>query len=152
MSHFLNFVLLGFIGPQEIIIMLILFLSLSIIPLIFYLITIQNTLNVISYENRKMQPAQAWLALIPIFGLVWNFIIVNRVADSLKLELAAKNIDTDEDRPGITIGLAYCILLCCSIIPFLGFLTSIAGLVCWIIYWVKINDYKMKLIRINYGK
>jgi len=145
MNPFFNFVLLGIIGPQEIIIILMSCFVLGIIPLIFYLVSIQNTLNTISQENRKMQPTQVWLTLIPIFGLVWQFIIVNRVADSLKHEFEAKNIKVYEERPGYGIGMAYCILFACTIIPFLGFLTSMGGLVCWIIYWIKINDYKMKL-------
>lgn len=118
----------------------------SVIPLIFYLVTLQNTFNLISVENRKMQPGEVWLTLIPLFGIIWQFIIVNRMADSLKLEFASKGIKTEEERPGISMGLTYCILYCCSIIPFLGILTSIAGLIYWIIYWVKINEYKNRLI------
>jgi hypothetical protein len=56
-----------------------------------------------------------------------------------------RNINVGEERPGIGIGLAYCILYCCCIIPFLGFLTAIGGFICWIIYWVKIGDFRMKL-------
>jgi hypothetical protein len=119
--------------------------ALCLIPLIFYLLTIQDTLYAISSENRKMQPGQVWLTLIPLFGLVWQFIIVNRLADSLKDEFVSKNLKLDEERPGIGIGLAYCILFACSLIPFAGFITVIGGLICWIIYWSKINDYKNKL-------
>lgn len=132
------------IGAAELLIILII-LILSIIPLIFYLLTLQNTFNEISNENRKMSAGQVWLTLIPLFGLVWQFIIVNRMADSLKAEFVKRNIKVEEDRPGIGIGLAYCILYCCSIIPFLGILSGIAGLICWIIYWTKINGYKIKL-------
>ena len=146
MNQSLNFILLGIIGPQELIIIsMVLLIPLSLIPLIFYLLTIQNTLYAISSENRKMQPGQVWLSLIPLFGLVWQFIIVNRLADSLKDEFVSKNIKIDEERPGIGIGLAYCILFACSVIPFVGFVTVIGGLICWIIYWSKINDYKIKL-------
>lgn len=145
----LDFILLGMIGPTELI-LLFLIPGLSIIPFIFYLVTLQSTLNEVSFENRKIQPAQVWLSLIPLFGLIWQFIIVNRLADSLREEFNSRNILLDESRPGSGIGLAYCILFCCSVIPFLGFLTAVAGLICWIIYWVKINDYKLKL-RQNYS-
>lgn len=150
MSQFLNFILLGFIGPQEIIIILIIFLissAFTLIPLIFYLITLQNTFNAISAENRRMQSGEVWLTLIPLFGIVWQFIIVNRLADSLKAEFDARNIKIDEERPGAEIGLAYCILLCCSMIPFLNFLATIPGIICWIIYWSKINNYRIRLIQ-----
>jgi hypothetical protein len=94
-----------------------------------------------------MQPEMVWLSLIPLFGLVWQFIIVNNVADSLRAEFAMRNINVGEERPGIGIGLAYCILYCCCIVPFLGFFTAIAGFICWIIYWVKIGDFKMRLMQ-----
>lgn len=151
MNQPLNFILLGIIGPQELIIisMFLILPALSLIPQIFYLLTIQNTLYAISSENRKMQPGQVWLSLIPLFGLVWQFIIVNRLADSLKDEFVSKNLKIDEERPGIGIGLAYCILFACSLIPFVGFVTVIGGLICWIIYWSKINDYKIKLNKIK---
>ena len=117
----------------------------GLIPLIFYLITLQNTLKEVSSENQKMPPSNVWLILIPLFGMVWGFIVVNRIADSLKAEFSKRNVQVDEDRPGYSIGLTYCILICCSIIPVLGGLAGIGGLVCWIIYWVKIAGYKTKL-------
>lgn len=117
----------------------------SLIPQIFFLITLQNTFNQISEKNRKMQSGEVWLALIPLFGVFWQFVIVNRMADSLKAEFTIRNIEDNEDRPGITIGLAYCILFCLCIIPLLGILTLIAGYVCMIIYWVKIYNYKIIL-------
>jgi len=145
MNQSLNFILLGIIGPQELIIIALFLIPLSLIPKIFYLLTLQNTLYAISSENRQMRPGQVWLSLIPLFGIVWQFIIVNRMADSLKAEFVSKNLKVHEDRPGIEIGLAYCILYACSLIPILGFITVIAGLVCWILYWSKINDYRIRL-------
>ena len=127
--------------------MIFILVAICVLPGIFYLITLQNTLKEVSPENRKMNPGQVWLLLIPLFNIVWQFVIVNRIADSLKNEFIKRNILIDEDRPGYSIGLAYCILGCCSCIPVLSILTSIAGLVCWIIYWVKISDYKRKLQR-----
>lgn len=128
-----------------IIIAVIIGIAIGLIPLIFYLLTLQKTLNEVSPENQKLPPGQVWLILIPLFGLVWSFIVVNRIADSLKAEFAMRGIQVDEDRPGYSIGLTYCILYCCSVVPFLGGLAALGGLVCWIIYWVKIAGYKTKL-------
>ncbi len=149
MNHLLNTLLLGIIGPQEIIVILIVvavIFGISLIPMIFFLLTLQNTLNAVSFENRKMEPGLVWLSLIPLFGMVWQFIVVDRMAGSLQAEFAKRGIATEEARPGNSIGLAYCILFCCSLIPFLGYITSIAGLICWIIYWIRINDYKNRLL------
>lgn len=138
---------LGFLpGPFEVFILIfILALGISLLPLIFYLITLQNTLEKISPENRTMPPGNVWLILIPIFGMAWQFVVVNNMATSLAAEFKSRGITVDEPRPGYSIGIAYCILLLTTIIPFLGFLAGIGGFVCWIIYWVKINDYKLKL-------
>ncbi len=38
-----------------------------------------------------------------------------------------------------------CILICCGIIPLLGILCSLGGLVCWILYWVKIAGYSNRI-------
>ncbi len=128
-------------------IMMIFFIAFGIamIPFIFYLITLQNTFNEISFENRQLPAGQVWLLIIPLFGIVWHFIVVNRLADSLRAEFDNRNIQENEIKPGRSIGLAQCILNCCGIIPFFGILTSIASLVCWIIYWVKINNFKTML-------
>jgi hypothetical protein len=137
---------MGKIGGTELLIILTLAIGLlTFIPKIFYLLTIQNTFKKISLENRKMQPSLVWLSLIPIFGLIWQFIIVNNLADSLKAEFIRNNIENKENRPGIAVGLTFCILNCISIIPFIGILTSIIGIIFWIIYWVKISGFKTKL-------
>lgn len=141
----LNFVLLNFIGVQEIIVIVMVLGFLGIIPFIFYLITLQNTFYAISPANRQMTPGQVWLLLIPFFNLVWQFIVVNKLSESLRAEFAARNIPSTEAFPGRTIGMAYCILGCCSVIPVLGSLAALAALVCWIIFWVKMHDCKIKI-------
>ena len=135
---------MGRLGLSEIIFILII-LGIMIIPQIFYLITLQKTIKEVSIENRQIQPNQVWLALIPLFGLIWQFLMVNRIALSLQAEFKKRNINTKDEKPGYFIGLSYCSLFCCSIIPVLGLFAGIGGLVCWVIYWVKINNYKTKL-------
>jgi hypothetical protein len=124
--------------PQLILIILVI----ALLPQIFYLLTLQNTLLKVSPSNRKMVPGQVWLTLIPLFGMVWQFIVVTRMADSLQAEFRERGITVPEEKPGYSLGIAYCVLYCCSIIPILGGLASLGGLVVWIIYWVKINEYK----------
>ena len=121
-------------------------LGILLIPKIFYLISLQTTFETISSENRRMPPANIWLLLIPIFGTIWHFIVVKNLADSIKAETNSLNINIYEPRPTYNIGLAMCILNCLIIIPFINILSIIAGLICWIIYWVKINSYKNILL------
>jgi len=115
---------------------------------IFYFITLQNTLNAIQPKNRKMIPGQVWLGLIPLFGLVWHFIIVRKIADSISAEFTSRNLQTEKD-PGYTYGLVFSILGCFT--PFnkfmgmLGSLIAIVALIFWIIYWIKINEFKKQI-------
>lgn len=117
-----------------------------LIPRIFYLITLQSTLDTVSIENRKMPSGNVWLLLIPLFGTVWHFIIVNNLADSIAAEAKSNDIRIEESRPAYSVGLAMCILNCFFFIPGLNIVTGIAGLVCWILYWVKISAYKTTLL------
>jgi hypothetical protein len=116
----------------------------SIVIGIFYCLTLQKALNRCAPQNRAMSPGLVWLYLIPIFSLVWHFFIVINMAKSLHAEFVYRGI-VEEPSPGQTIGLATCILNVTTWIPYLGYLTSIAGFVCWIIYWVKIAGYSSKI-------
>jgi hypothetical protein len=121
-------------------------LALFLIPAIFYLITLQKTLEAIIPENRKMPPGQVWLLLIPLFNYIWQFFTVSNIADSIKAECLRLNIPINEDRPTYNIGLAKNILSLCGIIPMIGGIFSLAAIICWIIYWVKVNEYKNLII------
>ena len=136
---------MAYLGASAIMMTILITLGISILPLIFYILTLQGTLQEVKPENRKMEPGMVWLTIIPLFGIIWQFIVVGNIADSLKAEFAQRNINVGEDRPGYSIGLTFCILLCCTIIPFLGILSGIAGFVCWIIYWVKIANFRSTL-------
>ncbi len=115
-----------------------------LIPWIFYCLTLQKALNRCSPENRAMQPGMVWLLLIPLVNLVWNFMVVLNMSKSLGAEFQKRGM-AEDPQPGKTVGMTMAILICCGVIPIVGFLASIAGLICWVIYWVKIVDYSKKL-------
>ncbi len=133
------------LGGFTLLLIILLAVCIGLLPKIFYLITLQKTMNAIRPEFRKMPSGQVWLELIPLFGMVWQFFNVINVSDSLKREFDARGIPTAEPRPAYPIGLTFCILFCCSVVPILGGLAAIGGLVCWIIFWVKIANYKAQL-------
>lgn len=137
------------------------FIVVWLIVLIFFLIAQQNTLKAIKPQNRRMSPGEVWLQLIPLFNLVWQFIVVSRISDSIRNEIDDRIANSflgiadpvfandRTRRPTYDIGLAYCILSLVGCIPFAQILagfTSIAGLVCLIIYWTQIVAYKNKFL------
>ena len=118
--------------------------AILLVPLVFYLLTLQKALSRCSVESRAMDPGLVWLTLIPVFNLVWQFFIVSNVAASLHNEFVRRGIAA-EPRPGQGIGLAMCILLVCALNPLLLIPCGIAWFICWIVYWATIAGYSAKL-------
>jgi len=143
-----------------------------VIPAILFFLAQQRILQVISPENREMSPGSVWLQLIPVFGLAWQFIVVARIAHSVSKEMTSKMGDsildnsqqqikgTDES-PTYPIGIAYCILTTLGVIinyatgrtsTYLALFASLfvlTGMVCWIIYWVRLVNTKNKLVLLS---
>lgn len=115
-----------------------------LIPTVFFLLTLQKALNRVAPERRTMNPPMVWLALIPLFNLVWNFMIVTALSKSLDAELTSRNIP-HEAEPGKLIGLIWAGLGVACLIPGLNVIAGLPLLVLWIIYWVKIAGFSAKL-------
>ncbi len=102
---------------------------------IMFLLSLSRCLKAISPRNRKMEPGQVWLNLIPIFNYVWIIMTILRIADSLKDEYDDRGMSEDGDF-GKTLGIIY-------------FATAIAcgpvGIIPFIMYWVKIAGYTKAL-------
>lgn len=110
-------------------------IAIAIVVQIMFLLTLSRCLRQISPRNRQMEPGQVWLCLIPIFGFVWLIITILRIADSLRDEYADRGIRGDGDY-GKTMGIIYVVT---------SFLCGPIGLICWILYWVKIAGYTKQL-------
>lgn len=131
-----HFMVLGFV-----------FCAFFLIPAIFYILTLQKALERCAVSSRTMQPGMVWLLLVPLFNMIWNFFVVLALAKSLANDFARRGMPSPEPEPGQSIGLAMSICACCGVIPILGVLASLASLVLWIMYWVKIADYSRALVQ-----
>ena len=118
--------------------------AIMLVPFVFYCLSLQKALNRCSPECRAMNPGMVWLMFIPLFNMVWHFFVVINVAKSLGCEFQKRGI-AEDPQPGQKLGMIMCILICCGIIPILGILCSLGGLVCWILYWVKISGYSNRI-------
>jgi hypothetical protein len=115
-----------------------------------------------------MSPGMVWLQLIPLIGLIWQFFVVTKIADSISKELETTKddsilgisntaIDALDKRPTFAIGITYCILSTASIIwnmvtmqtllwiNIITLLLALSGMICWIIYWVNLAKYKNRI-------
>lgn len=118
---------------------------------ILYILTLRNTLRAISVQNRTMSPDKTWLLLIPVFNLVWSFIVVNNLSESILKESKLKSFPLSEANPANGTGIAMSVLRCTTFIPVLGLFSGLAAYICWIIYWVQINNYKKAIMAVPYN-
>lgn len=118
--------------------------ALRIIVWLLYANTINKTVKKIAPENRHITPRQAWLVALPIFNIYWNFVVARRLSDSLTNEFFDRKI-AEEENPGQARGLLYAWLFLASNIPFpmfILFTIAMLSLIYFIVYWVKINNFK----------
>lgn len=130
----------GLFQPFHLLVILFFFVPL-VIPAVFYLVTLQKVLARCSEQSRTVSPQSVWLMLIPIFNFVYHFILVNAIARSLRTEFSRRGIAVNDPEPGKSLGIAMCLLHIGAMIPMMGVLFALAGITCWILYWVKIADY-----------
>jgi hypothetical protein len=140
----MNIIFLGMIGITELILIIPFILAVALVPGILYLLTLQNVLKKVSPENRLVPAENVWLMLIPLFNLVYPFILYPKISDSIANEYEARGMNPDGDF-GKGLGTAMPILGLCSVIPLLGLLSAIGYFVVWIIFWVKMSEYKNNL-------
>jgi hypothetical protein len=135
------------LGPQEVIVLAVVgvFVVVFFVIKVLYLLTLSRCLQRIHPRNRRMQPGMVWLNLIPCFDLVWGFITVIRITESLDDEFYERRMDERGDDYGKSLGIAYMVCLVLSAIPYIGGCIYIAALVLWIMYWVKIARYSRQL-------
>jgi hypothetical protein len=87
---------------------------------------------------------------IAIFVVVWQFLLVYKVADSIEAEYDSRGIPI-EHRPTIQTGLFMAGANAGTLlkdVPLVGWLAGIASfvfLISWIAYWVKTHKYKKEL-------
>ncbi|MEO6290459.1 MAG: hypothetical protein ABIO76_11085, partial [Ginsengibacter sp.] len=69
--------------------------------------------------------------------------MVSRIAESIEAECLRLNIPVKENKPTYSSGLTWNICNFITIIPIVG---ALAALITWILYWVKVNEYKKLII------
>lgn len=110
-----------------------------------YILTLQRAISRCAPQNRATSPESAWLLLIPIFSIFWQFILYPRISETLEREFRSRGLPI-EPEPLRNLGLAVAVLHVCWFIPFVHIFTGIAGFICLIFYWIKISDYSSQLL------
>ena len=106
-------------------------------------------------ENRRIDPGQVWLNLIPIFNLLWIVVMIERVGESIRNEYIVRGRHKVSESYGKTAGLAFVVLSWVGIgIPMVaGSLNAVPcsivfwffSFIYWVVYWTQISNYARKL-------
>jgi hypothetical protein len=130
-------------GPSEEVILVCVLLSIGITVLVWFalrlllLITLARALRECSPRNRRMEPGQVYLNLIPLFRYAWQFVTVQHVTQSLRDEFADRGLPRQGDYAN-GLGTAFAVTSVCGLVPYIGVLARIAALVLSIVYWLRI--------------
>ena len=102
-------------------------------------------LRAIPPHHRKMKPGAVWCLFIPFFGIVWIFFVYSRLPASFQSYYTALG-RTDVGDCGKNLGMWHCICVCCAIIPVLGLLAVLPGLVLLIMFLTRMSKLKAQML------
>jgi hypothetical protein len=120
------------------VVILFLLLTLLCIPIIvglLFALTVRMLLEACAPESRTIQPNSVWWLLVPLVNIVFQFVVVLRVASTLVNEHQRRQRQGMPET-GKEVGLAACIAGVVGPVPGLGVVACVVCLGCWIYYWV----------------
>jgi hypothetical protein len=136
------------------------FLVVGLTVFLLFLSTISRTVSRVRRANRRIEPPQVWLNLLPFFNLVWLPITVDRVAASIKAECEDRGLDEPGESYSRMTGLTWLSLSvfmlpavvvsrdldppCCALV----FVPLV--MIFWVVYWVQLADYARRLKATKY--
>lgn len=110
---------------------------------ILYLLSLYTAMESVPQPKRVFPSWFVWLMIIPMVGFIFAWIMEPFGLPNSFAAAAEGNEKMKEDsRMLFGIGLAHMILLSVSIIPVIGWVTVFVAFVLWIIYWVKVVNFK----------
>ncbi|MCA9065226.1 MAG: hypothetical protein KDA96_19290 [Planctomycetaceae bacterium] len=99
---------------------------------------------------QQASPGQAFLLLIPCFGLVWIFIYTKNLAQGY--QMAFRSVGQQTDDCGEQLGMWWGICAAVSIVPCVGVVGSVASLILMIMYLVKVSECRKTASQINWNR
>jgi len=110
-----------------------------------FLSAVARVLRRVPSEHRRMEPGQVWLNLIPVFNIVWVTVTVERVAESLRAEFAARGMHGPDETYGRRTGLRVLVLLAISGLFYPAIITLPLAFANALMYWSQMNRYAERL-------
>ncbi|ANM29574.1 hypothetical protein ABI59_08280 [Acidobacteria bacterium Mor1] len=119
--------------------------GIALIPQIIINLLLTSLLNGIPEQYRRTSPLMIWLLLVPCVNLILGFFVYPKLPESFRAYFDAQG-DQSHGDCGQTLGWAIPILFLTAMIPYLGCVTAIVGLVILIVYMIKLFELK-KLVQ-----
>ncbi len=110
----------------------------------FYFKTMIDVMTLVRPKNRETGVGNIMFNVIPLFNLIYGFIVYPKICDSIAKEYRQLGLPGDKDFGKNTV-IAMQILMITMMIPVLNALAIIPLLIVAILFWVKIDGYKKKL-------
>ena len=129
------------------IVLVFMVLALLCLPLligILFAMNVRMLLEACAPESRAIRPGSVWWLLVPLVNIVFQFVVVLRVATTLVIEHQRRQLPGVPET-GKEVGLAACISGVASLIPGLGPIAAVVCLGCWIYYWVLLRRITVRL-------
>lgn len=120
---------------------LIIYFLLQIIPSTIFLIRCIEILKIIKQKNQEITKNQLFILYIPIIGMIWVFIVIYRINNSLKRVLNTK--DYNQIKLNYINGLLFCL----SLIPLFNLIFIITNAFAW--KKIKILRNSIEKIQLN---
>lgn len=139
-------------NPNAVLVVALLFgvLFAVLAVMLFVIWLIYGAIRSVPPQYRFIQPWVVWLMIIPVVGQVVAFLVAIQVPQSFRYYFGATGRPQPGDY-GFGVGLTWAICNIAIIIPVLGTLAFIAGLVCLILFLVKITSLKRALMSGSFG-
>ena len=104
-----------------------------------------DALRHVPAQQRFLKPGRAWLLMIPLFQLYWNFKVFSAIVESFQLHFYSRGIADVEDC-GESLARAYCWLSVCALIPCANLALIPVSFVVVVVFFVEIDKLKKRAL------
>jgi hypothetical protein len=136
---------LGELGP-----ILCFLLVIAFVAVVAFLSALDRAVRQVEPDNRRMDPAQVWLNLIPLFNVIWMVVTIERVGESIRNEFISRGHHKKTESYGKTAGITSIILWLVGILTGSGLGVCLLifwffAFMYWVVYWAQISGYARRL-------
>lgn len=138
-------------GSRELTILLVL-ACFVLIPQIISIFVYHRVLGALPVERRLISARSTYLLLIPFFSTVYEFYVVLRLSRSLQDYFALVE-EPKMGGCGRILGVSFCLCNAGALIPGVGMILGVLGLLLWIVYMMTIDELRKVVLqsRDRYG-